>query len=396
MSAAWCGWTMLLLFLCAVFSEVMQPGIISQSHVSIMARTERTYKDAPTNTPAQFLISIFRIGTLAMAICLCEYAGGSFRFASFAAVCGLVLAFIRHHRRTFCARLPVPDGGYLYPLAQCHLVCAAVYRNAGGGTVRCITLFIFENDSLYMIKILFSQPRPETAHNPYSRLEEQFDVQCDFHQFIHIEGLSAREFRQQHINPMDYTAVILNSKLGAEHYFRLCEEMRLNVPDSMHYYCNSEQVGLYLQKFINYRKRKVFFPETGNKFEDLLPAMHRRPNERYLMVLSNIHTKDQINMFAENGVEVTPAIMYRTVTTPWPQDMPFEYDMIALFTPAGVTSLNENFPNWKQGRTLIAAFGEGTIRALDEAGYRVDIEAGPGKAFASLPMAIADYLDKNQ
>ena len=94
MSAAWCGWTMMLLFLCAVFSEVMQPGIISQSHVSIMARTERTYKDAPTNTPAQFLISIFRIGTLAMAICLCEYAGGSFRFASFAAVCGLVLAFI--------------------------------------------------------------------------------------------------------------------------------------------------------------------------------------------------------------------------------------------------------------------------------------------------------------
>ena len=94
MSAAWCGWTMLLLFLCAVFSEVMQPGIITQSHVSILARTERTYKDAPTNTPAQFLISIFRIGTLAMAICLCEYAGGSFRFASFAAVCGLVLAFI--------------------------------------------------------------------------------------------------------------------------------------------------------------------------------------------------------------------------------------------------------------------------------------------------------------
>ena len=95
-------------------------------------------------------------------------------------------------------------------------------------------------------KILFSQPRPATEHNPYSRLEEQFNVKCDFYQFIHIEGLSAREFRQQRINPMDYTAVILNSKLGAEHYFRLCEELRFNVPDSMHYYCNSEQVGLYL------------------------------------------------------------------------------------------------------------------------------------------------------
>ena len=219
-------------------------------------------------------------------------------------------------------------------------------------------------------KILFSQPRPETSHNPYTRLEEQFGVQCDFHQFIHIEGLSAREFRQQHINPMDYTAVILNSKLGAEHYFRMCEEMRLTVPDSMHYYCNSESVGLYLQKFINYRKRKVFFPESGNKFEDLLPAMHRRPNEKYLMVLSDIHTQDQINMFAENGVE-------------------------ALFTPAGVTSLRENFPDWKQGNTLLAAFGEGTIRAMEEAGYRVDIEAGPGHPFASLPMAIADYLEKH-
>ena len=244
-------------------------------------------------------------------------------------------------------------------------------------------------------KILFSQPRPETAHNPYSRLEEQFGVQCEFHQFIHIEGLTAREFRQQHINPLDYTAVILNSKLGAEHYFRMCEEMRLNVPDSMHYYCNSESVGLYLQKFINYRKRKVFFPESGNKFEDLLPAMHRRPNERYLMVLSDIHNQDAINMFAENRVEVKPAIMYRTVTTPWPEEKAFDYDLIALFTPAGVTSLRENFPEWKQGKTLIAAFGEGTVRALEEAGYRVDIEAGPGKAFASLPMAISDYLEKN-
>ena len=244
-------------------------------------------------------------------------------------------------------------------------------------------------------KILFSQPRPTTPHNPYDRLEEQFDVQCDYQQFIHIEGLEAREFRQQHINPLDYTAVILNSRLGAEHFFRMCEEMRLNVPDSMHYYCNSESVGLYLQKFINYRKRKVFFPETGNRFEDVLPAMRRRPGERYMMVLSDIHNDEQLNMFAQNGIEVTPAIMYRTVTTPWPKEKPFDYDLIALFTPAGVTSLIDNFPTWRQGKTLIAAFGEGTIRALEENGFRVDIEAGQGKEFASLPMAIADYLEKN-
>lgn len=113
------------------------------------------------------------------------------------------------------------------------------------------------------------------------------------------------------------------------------------------------------------------------------------------MVLSDIHNQDQLNMFATNGIEVKPAIMYRTVSTPWPKEMPFDYDLIALFTPAGVTSLKENFPEWKQGKTLIAAFGEGTIRALDEAGFRVDIEAGQGKEFASLPMAIADYLEKH-
>lgn len=245
-------------------------------------------------------------------------------------------------------------------------------------------------------KILFSQPQPTIAHNPYARLEEQFGVQCDFYQFIHIEGLTAREFRQQHINPLDYSAVILNSKLGAEHYFRLCEEMRINVPESMHYYCVSEQVGLYLQKYIQYRKRKVFFPEGTNRFEDLLPAMHRRPNETYLMVLSDIHNQDQLNMFAENNIVVKPAIMYRTVSTAWPADKPFDYDMLALFTPAGVKSIHENFPEWQQGKTVIAAFGDSTVRALEEAGFRVDIQAGPGHEFASLPMAIADYLEKQQ
>ena len=244
-------------------------------------------------------------------------------------------------------------------------------------------------------KILFSQPRPTMAHNPYTRLEDQYGVQCDFYQFIHIEGLSASEFRRQHVNPLDYTAVILNSKLGAEHYFRMCEEMRLNVPESMHYYCVSEQVGLYLQKYIQYRKRKVFFPEGTNRFEDLLPAMHRRPNEKYLMVLSDIHTQDQIQMFADNNITVQPAVMYRTVTSPWPSDRPFDYDMIALFTPAGVKSIQENFPEWQQGKTLIAAFGDNTIRSLEEGGFRVDIVAGAGHEFASLPMAIADYLDKH-
>ena len=217
-------------------------------------------------------------------------------------------------------------------------------------------------------------------------------MQFDFRQLIHVEGLNAREFRQQHINPLDYTAVILNSRLGIEHYFRLCEEMRLNVPDTMHYYCISEAVGNYLQKFIQYRKRKVFFSEN-NRFEDLLPAMHRRPNEKYLMVLSDIHNQSQLDMFAQNRIEVKPAIMYRTVSTKWGED-PFDYDMIALFTPAGAKSIRENFPDFEQGNTVIAAFGANTAQALEELGMHADIRV-PSPEFQSLTAAIEDYLEKH-
>lgn len=240
-------------------------------------------------------------------------------------------------------------------------------------------------------KILISQPKPLNERNPYADMASKFGAEFDFCQLIHVEGLTAREFRMQHINPLDYTAVILNSRLGIEHYFRLCEEMRLNVPDSMHYYCISEAVGNYLQKYIQYRKRKVFFSEH-NRFEDLLPAMYRRPQEKYLMVLSDIHNDEQINMFAENKITVQPAVMYRTVSTKWDEKKPFDYDMIALFTPSGVKSIRENFPNWKQGKTLFAAFGAGTAQALEEAGFRVDIRV-PNAKHQSLTAALHDYLE---
>lgn len=243
-------------------------------------------------------------------------------------------------------------------------------------------------------KILISQPKPLNERNPYADMAKQFGAEFDFCQLIHVEGLNAREFRMQHINPLDYTAVILNSRLGIEHYFRLCEEMRLNVPDSMHYYCISEAVGNYLQKYIQYRKRKVFFSEN-NRFEDLLPAMYRRPQEKYLMVLSDIHNDEQINMFAENNITVKPAVMYRTVSTQWDKKKPFDYDMIALFTPSGVKSIRENFPDWEQGDTLIAAFGAGTVQALEDAGFRVDIRV-PNSRHQSLTAALRDYLEQNQ
>ena len=243
-------------------------------------------------------------------------------------------------------------------------------------------------------KILVSQPRPLSTRNPYVDMETEFGVECDFKQLIKIEGLGVREFRDQHVYLEEYTAVIVNSRLGIDHYFRLAEETRFSVPESMHYYCISEAVGNYLQKYIQYRKRKVFVAEN-NRFEDLLPAMHRRPQEKYLMVLSDVHNDDDLNMFAENNIVVKPAIMYRTVATDWPADKPFDYDMIVLFTPSGVAALRKNFPDWEQGDTVIACFGANTHAALKEAGFRVDISA-PSPECPSITTAIKRYLEAQQ
>ena len=241
-------------------------------------------------------------------------------------------------------------------------------------------------------KILISQPRPQVERNPYSGMENDYGVQCDFHQLIKVEGSGGREFRDLHIYLEDYTAVIVNSRLGIDHYFRMAEEMRFSVPESMHYYCISEAVGNYLQKYIQYLKRKVIAAEN-NRFEDLLPAMHRRPQEKYLMVMSDVHNEETLNMFAENNIVVKPAIMYRTVATEWPKDKSFDYDMIVLFTPSGVAALRKNFPDWEQGDTVIAAFGANTVAALDEADLRVDIKA-PSPKYPSITTAIKDYLEQ--
>lgn len=243
-------------------------------------------------------------------------------------------------------------------------------------------------------KILVSQPRPANDRNPYAQLEQEFGISCDFRQLIQVEGLCAREFRQQHINPMDYTAVLLNSRLGIDHYFRLCEEMRLQVPETMHYYCVSESVANYLQKYIQYRKRKVFFSEHNN-FMDLLPAMNRRPNEKYIMVMSDIHNDDTIQRFAEKKITIVPAIMYRTVPVDWPQEEALDHDMIVLFTPTGVQALTKNFPDLKDGDKVIACFGQNTLAALEAAGLHADIKA-PTPECPSITGAIQQYLEQNQ
>lgn len=243
-------------------------------------------------------------------------------------------------------------------------------------------------------KVLVSQPKPLSDRNPYADMAAQFGVEFDFRQMIHIEGLDAKEFRQQHVYVQDYTAVLMNSRVAIDQYFRMCQELRFQVPDSMHYYCISESVANYLQKYIQYRKRKVFFAEH-NRFDELLPAMNRRPNEKYMMVMSDVHNDDVINMFASNNIEIRPAVMYRTVPSEWPKDLPFDYDMVVLFTSTGVASLKQNFPDLKQGDKVIACFGQSTASALQEIGLTPDLQA-PSPQYPSITSALRDYLEKHQ
>ena len=216
-------------------------------------------------------------------------------------------------------------------------------------------------------------------------------MQCDFHQLIRIEGLDVREFRKQHIYIQEYTAVFMNSRLAIDHFFRLCQEMRLQVSEEMHYYCISEMVANYLQKYIPYRKRRIFFSEH-NRFEDMIPSLKRRGEGQMMIVLSDVHKDDIINSFAKHKLKLTPAIMYRTVATEWPADEPFDHDMVVLFTPTGVSALKKNFPKIKQSGKVFACMGKQTVAAMQGIGIEPDIIA-PTPEFPGITTAIKHYLE---
>lgn len=243
-------------------------------------------------------------------------------------------------------------------------------------------------------KILITQVRPAGEHNPYDLLEHHHEVRVDFQPMVQMVGLTGKEFRAQHINPLDYTAVILNSKISVDHYFRICNELHITVPETMHYYCISEAVGNYLQKYIEFRKRRIFFGEH-NSFDDIIPAMNRRPQEKYLMIVGENYTDELIKMFAEHKVIVTPAVMFRQVAYSWPKDKPFDYDIIAFFTASGVRAFMQNFPKFEQDENkAFFCYGANAAQALTEAGYTVNGIA-PAPGCPSILSAIEQYLSQN-
>ncbi len=242
-------------------------------------------------------------------------------------------------------------------------------------------------------KVLVSQPKPTSEKSPYFEIAEKYGVEIEFRPFIKVEGLSAKEFRQSKISISDYTAVIFTARTAIDHFFRLCEEMRISIPDTMKYFCTTESIALYLQKYIIYRKRKIFHGKTG-KLDELLPFLMKHNKEKFLYAISSVHKEEDLNILDKNNINYTKAVMYRTVSNDFGPDEKFDYDMLLFFSPSGIDSLLKNFPEFKQEDVKIGCFGATTAKAIRDAGFRLDIEAPSVKA-PSMTAALDLYL-KNE
>lgn len=244
-------------------------------------------------------------------------------------------------------------------------------------------------------RILVSQPKPSTEKSPYYDIAAKYDVELVFRPFIKVEGLTAKEFRQEKINLETYTAIIFTSLKAVDHFFRLCEELRVNVPDTMRYFCTTEAIAHYLQKYIVYRKRKISFGKTGKLNDDqLLAAIEKNKKEKFLIPISDVN-KDNFDELKHLGIDFTPAVMYRTVSNDFQPDEALDYDMLLFFSPAGIASLKKNFPDFDQDKTGIAigTFGPTTAKAVEEAGLRLDLSA-PSPGAPSMTAALEKYLQE--
>lgn len=240
-------------------------------------------------------------------------------------------------------------------------------------------------------KILVSQPKPSSEKSPYYDIAEKYGVEIVFRPFIKVEGLSSKEFRQQKVSIADYTAIIFTARTAIDHFFRLCEETRVSIPDTMKYFCTTEAIALYLQKYIIYRKRKIFFGKSG-KLDDLIPALTKHIKEKFLLPVADVH-KDTLSVLNNNKIPYTTAVMYRTVSNDFEEGEAFDYDMLMFFSPSGIDSLKKNFPNFEQGDIKIGTFGLATSKAVKDAGLRLDIEA-PTPECPSMTSALEMYLKK--
>jgi uroporphyrinogen-III synthase len=242
--------------------------------------------------------------------------------------------------------------------------------------------------------VLISQPKPaDPDKNPYLEIGKRFNLNINFRQFIKVEGLTSQEFRLQRIEILAHGAVILTSKLSVDHYFRMCNEMRVTVPDSMKFFCINEQTAYYLQKYIQYRKRKIFFGQ--GTLIHLVDVIRKNKDEKFLLPVSDVHKEQIVEFLDELNISYTKGVFYKTISADLSDVKSLNsYDLIVFFTPAGIKSLKQNFPNFKQGTTRIAAFGHTAALKVKELGYRLDIFA-PNPLNPSMSGAIAAYLKES-
>lgn len=238
---------------------------------------------------------------------------------------------------------------------------------------------------------MVSQPKPTTEKSPYFDIAAKHNVEIEFRSFIKVEGLTAKEFRQQKVSIPEHTAIVFLSRHAIDHFFTLCKELRVTIPDDLKYFCLSETISLYIQKYVQYRKRKVFF---GNgHIKDLEALFVKHKNERYFTPMSNINNNELCEIFDKYGIFHSEAEMYRTVSNDFAPEYLNDFDMLVFFSPHGIASLKKNVPDFVQGEKLIACFGKATADCIVEAGLRLDLEA-PTATAISMPAALDEFLTK--
>ena len=241
-------------------------------------------------------------------------------------------------------------------------------------------------------KILVSQPKPSSEKSPYFDIANRFGVELVFRPFIKVEAITSKEFRAQKVSILDYTAIVFTSRHAIDHFFTLAKELRVTIPEDMKYFCVTETISLYIQKYVQYRKRKVFFGTTG-KIDDLIPTMAKHKTEKYLVPMSDVHNDSVAQMLDAKKLNHHECVMYRTVSNDFtPEEVKnFDYDMLIFFSPSGIESLTKNFPGFQQGDIAIATFGPATAQAARDAGLRLDLEA-PSEKYPSMTGALQHFL----
>ncbi len=245
-------------------------------------------------------------------------------------------------------------------------------------------------------KILVSQPKPSSEKSPYYDIARDFNVELVFRPFIKVEGITQQEFRKQKINIQEYTAIVFTSRHAIDHFFQLTKDMRITMPETTKYFCVTETIALYIQKYAPYRKRKIFFGGTG-KIDDLLPSMQKHKSEKFLVPMSDVANDTVSKLLESKGLQHKECVMYRTVSNNFTEQeiADFDYDMAIFFSPAGVKALKENFPDIKPDELKIGTFGPSTAKAVKEMGLNLDLEA-PSQKYPSMTGALRHFLQEEE